>query len=78
MEDVITQSDIERMSFKEASNALETTVRKLESGGLELEESLAAYKNGVKLYKNLKERLAKAQEELDKVSPQEAQEGGAE
>ena len=55
---------IEEMTFKEASIELEQIVRALESGELELEESLERYSRGVELLKSLRERLAGAEQKV--------------
>ncbi len=55
---------IDQMTFKEASTELELIVRSLESGDLELEESLAKYARGVELLRSLKERLADAEQKV--------------
>ena len=55
---------IEEMTFKEASIELEQIVRQLESGDLELEDSLALYARGVELLKSLRERLAGAEQKV--------------
>lgn len=56
--------NIEDMTFKEASIELEQIVRALESGELELEESLERYGRGVELLKSLRERLAGAEQKV--------------
>lgn len=56
--------DIQEMTFKEASIELEQIVRALESGELELEESLERYSRGVELLKSLRERLAGAEQKV--------------
>ena len=55
---------IEDMTFKEASIELEQIVRALESGELELEESLERYGRGVELLKSLRARLANAEQRV--------------
>ncbi|MGI6229445.1 MAG: exodeoxyribonuclease VII small subunit [Tractidigestivibacter sp.] len=55
---------IEDMSFKEASVELEQIVRSLESGDLELEESLERYQRGVEILKSLRTRLATAEQKV--------------
>ncbi|MBM6675222.1 exodeoxyribonuclease VII small subunit [Olsenella uli] len=55
---------VEDMTFKEASVELEQIVRALESGELELEESLERYGRGVELLKSLRERLANAEQKV--------------
>ena len=55
---------IEEMSYKEASIELEQIVRALESGTLELEDSIKTYTRGVELLKSLKARIAEAEERV--------------
>ena len=55
---------IEELSYKEASIELEQIVRALESGSLELEESIRTYTRGVELLKSLKSRIAEAEERV--------------
>lgn len=59
--------DIEQMSFKEASVELEQIVRSLETGDLELEDSLETYTRGVALLKSLKARIAEADQKVRKL-----------
>ena len=56
---------VEELSFKEAQDELETIVRALESGTLELEESLALYERGVALLRSLKTRLEAAEQKIE-------------
>lgn len=55
----------EDLSFKEAQDELETIVRSLESGTLELEESLTLYERGVALLRSLKGRLDAAEQKIE-------------
>ena len=55
---------IEELSYKEASIELEQIVRALESGSLELEESIKTYTRGVGRLKSLKARIAEAEERV--------------
>ena len=55
---------IEDMTFKEASIELEQIVRALESGELELDDSLERYARGVELLKSLRERLSTAEQKV--------------
>lgn len=55
---------IQDMTYKEASQELELLVRALESGDLELEESLADYTRGVELIKSLRDRLDHAEQQV--------------
>lgn len=52
------------MTFKEASIELEQIVRALESGDLELEDSLERYSRGVELLKSLRTRLSSAEQKV--------------
>lgn len=52
------------LSFGEALRELETIVAELESGRLELEESLERYERGVGLLKALRERLSDAEQKV--------------
>ncbi|MDR2035373.1 MAG: exodeoxyribonuclease VII small subunit [Coriobacteriales bacterium] len=56
---------IEELSFKEAQDELEQIVRTLESGTLELEESLTLYERGVALLRSLKTRLETAEQKIE-------------
>ncbi len=58
------EKTFENLSFKEASTELERIVRSLETGDLELEQSLEAYKKGVALVALLKTRLETAEHEV--------------
>ncbi len=66
MSDVET-TDIDQLSFKEASIELEQIVRSLETGDLELEDSLKTYTRGVELLKSLKARIAQAEQQVHKL-----------
>ena len=59
-----TYRPIDEMTFKEASIELEQIVRSLESGNLELEDSLERYGRGVELLKSLRARLADAEQKV--------------
>ena len=59
-----SERSIDEMTFKEASIELEQIVRQLESGDLELEDSLALYARGVELLKSLRERLSSAEQRV--------------
>lgn len=55
---------VEDLTYKEASDELERIIRSLESGDMELEESLQSYERGVELLKNLRGRLADAEQKV--------------
>ena len=55
---------VEELTYKEASQELELTIRALESGEMELEESLESYTRGVELLKSLRGRLATVEQKV--------------
>lgn len=55
---------IEELTYKQASQELERIIRSLESGEMELEESLENYTRGVELIKSLRARLAEAEQKV--------------
>ncbi len=54
-------------SFEEALAALEETVRRLESGGLTLDESTGLYERGVRLARYCSERITAAELKINQV-----------
>ena len=58
------QKKVEELTYKEASQELERIIRSLESGDLELEESLESYTRGVELLKSLRSRLSEAEQKV--------------
>ena len=58
------QKRVEDLTYKEASTELEHIIRNLESGDMELEESLESYTRGVELLKSLRARLADAEQKV--------------
>ena len=58
------RKNVEELSYKEASQELELIIRNLESGDMELEESLESYTRGVELLKSLRARLADAEQKV--------------
>ena len=56
--------NVEELTYKEASTELELIIRSLESGDMELEESLESYTRGVELLKSLRGRLAAAEQKV--------------
>jgi len=54
----------EELSFGDALSELESIVAQLESGQLELEESLRRYERGVGLLRSLQAKLADAQQKV--------------
>ena len=58
------QKAIEELTYKEASTELERIIRSLESGDMELEDSLESYTRGVELLKSLRARLSDAEQKV--------------
>ena len=58
------QKAVEELTYKEASTELERIIRSLESGDMELEESLESYTRGVELLKSLRSHLADADQKV--------------
>ena len=59
---------ISALSFEAAMGELETIVRRLESGDVSLEESVALYERGLALRTHCEARLAAAQARIEQVS----------
>lgn len=57
----MSKLDLENMRFSDALSELESVVAALESGKLDLEESLERYEYGVLLMRALQSKLADAQ-----------------
>lgn len=55
---------VQDLSFGEAMNELEAIVSALESGQLELEDSLTRYERGVVLLRALQSRISEAQQKV--------------
>ena len=58
------QKKVEELTYKEGSQELERIIRSLESGDMELEESLESYTRGVELLKSLRSRLSEAEQKV--------------
>ena len=56
------KTPVEQLTYKQASQELELIIRSLESGDMELEESLESYTRGVELLKSLRTRLSDAEQ----------------
>ena len=55
---------ISPQSWEEATEALELLLKRMESGSLSLEESIAAYRRGVELIQWSRQTLAEAQQQV--------------
>ena len=58
------KTPVEQLTYKQASQELELIIRSLESGDMELEESLESYTRGVELLKSLRTRLSYAEQKV--------------
>lgn len=54
-----------KLKFEEALGELEKVVEQLESGDLSLEESLAAFEEGVRLVKFCNQKLAEVEKKIE-------------
>ena len=61
---------IETLTFEQAFAELEETVRKLEAGGLALEESLALFERGQALAAHCNAQLDQAELKVRQLSPE--------
>ena len=55
---------VDSLSFEQAMDELDQLVRKMESGELPLDESIAAYRRGAELARYCQGRLANAEQEI--------------
>ena len=62
-----TPTDTQSLSFEKALAELEEIVRKLESGSVDLEESIALYERGAALKAHCEAKLKTAQEKIEKI-----------
>ena len=59
------ENNVDELTFREAMGQLEQIVGQLESGALELEESLERYALGVALLSSLQKRLKGAEQKVE-------------
>lgn len=67
-EDTKIPKEISALNFEKALGELEEIVSKLESGGVELEESIKIYERGEQLKTHCEALLRQAQEKIDKIT----------
>lgn len=60
-------ADIAAMSFEVALKALDEIVARLESGRVDLEESIALYARGAQLRRHCESKLKAAEEKIEKI-----------
>ena len=68
MKEVNENLDIEKLTFEEAMQELETIVSSLENGSIELEESIKQYTRGIKLKKHCEEKLKEANAKIEEIT----------
>ena len=62
--DVAEKHLVGQLTEKQAAEELELIIRRLESGDMDLEESLESYTRGVELLKSLRPRLSDAEQKV--------------
>jgi exodeoxyribonuclease VII small subunit len=62
-----TEDDIANLSFEDALRALEDVVRRLESGDVPLDDSIALYERGEQLRLHCQTRLDAAQARIERI-----------
>jgi exodeoxyribonuclease VII, small subunit len=67
-ESMTQQGDPSQLSFEDALRALESIVRRLESGDVPLDESISLYSQGEALRKRCTERLQAAEARIAKLT----------
>lgn len=65
---MMQQGDPSQMSFEDALRALESIVRRLESGDVPLDESISLYAQGEELRKRCLERLQAAEARIAQLT----------
>ncbi|MDF1747373.1 MAG: exodeoxyribonuclease VII small subunit [Alphaproteobacteria bacterium] len=63
-----SKSTIDDLSFEQAMAELESIVRGLESGDIELEASIEAYERGAELKRHCEKKLAGAKARIEKIT----------
>lgn len=63
-----TNEDLSALNFEDALKRLEEIVRKLESGDVPLDQSIALYSEGEKLRGLCQQRLEAAQAKIEKIT----------
>ena len=63
-----TFEDIATMTFETALTELETIVKKLETGDVDLEQSIVLYERGTQLKAHCESKLATAKEKVEKIT----------
>lgn len=66
--------EIKKLSFEDALNQLEGIVSKLESGDVNLEDSIEIYTRGTQLKQHCQDKLQSAQVKIEKISLSQSRE----
>lgn len=61
------KTDLDKLSFEEALKQLEDIVQRLESGRVELEESISIYERGAALKTHCEKKLKDAEARIEKI-----------
>jgi len=67
MSESTTSTSVEDLSFEQALDELDRLVRRMESGDLGLDESIAAYRRGAELARYCQSRIAVAEQQIQKL-----------
>lgn len=67
MSNSATPQPVGELTFEQALDELDTLVRRMEGGELDLEASIAAYRRGAELVRFCQGRLNAAEEEIKKL-----------
>ncbi len=62
----------EKMTFEQSIGELESIIERIEQGEVGLEQSLKEYRRGAVLLKRCREILDVAEQQIEKISPEEA------
>ncbi|MBN2751991.1 MAG: exodeoxyribonuclease VII small subunit [Rhodospirillaceae bacterium] len=60
--------DVAAMSFEQALAGLETIVRRLDSGDVELDAAVGAFERGVLLKRHCEKKLSEARERVEQIT----------
>jgi exodeoxyribonuclease VII small subunit len=63
----VSQKPVTDLSFEQALDELDALVRRMESGDLTLDDSIAAYKRGAELAKHCQSKLSTAEQQIRKL-----------
>jgi exodeoxyribonuclease VII small subunit len=63
----MAKTELDKLSFEEALKALEEIVARLESGRVELEESITIYERGAALKAHCERKLKDAEARIEKI-----------